>query len=180
MRSRALGVALLLPVVLALALTGCSAARIVATGSDEAARAAASAIRGSADDAARATAPIVLNTDLNDLVALRAATAAAVDEAVLSNQWQSFKAQFAAKVRVTRESEICQPVLDLVFAEDEEDVINALYSLSEEASAIDEADEFYQDVNDLIVIWEEYDPSQPDKTFVAVGTALFQDFYCTG
>jgi hypothetical protein len=161
--------------IASLALVGCGTGRIVATNSDEAARAAGTAMRQQADEAAR-SAP-VLGSALDAAVA-RQKVATASAEAVQSSQWRQFKAQFTAKVRVTRESEVCQPVVDLVFAKDVEDVVDALRSLSSEASQTTDAEELYADVNDLVAIWEDYDPEQTEKTYIAVSTALFQDFYC--
>lgn len=156
----------------ALTLTGCSNGRIVATGADDASRAAVNAMRQHADEAAR-SAVVVL-----DETAARQAVSNATDEAVRSSDWQAFRSQFAARVRITRESEICQPVVDLIFAEDVEDVLEVLYSLSDEASATEDAEELYGDINSLIEIWEHYDPLHPERTYVAVSTAVFQDFYC--
>ena len=167
-------------VVLALVLSGCGGGRIIATGADDAARAAVNLIRGGADDGARAAAGLLLHTSIDDAAAFRSAAAAAVDDAMQAPRWTKFRSQFAAKVRVTRESRLCDPAIDLVFAEDPEDVIDALRGLAGEAGARDDGQELYGDTVALIEIWENYDPTDPDKTYLAVGTALFQDFYCVG
>lgn len=172
MGTRAASPVISLVVVAALALTGCGAGRIVASNADEAARAAASAMRQHADEAARSAIVV------GDESLARQAVVQATDEAVRSDEWQAFRSQFAARVRVTRESEICQPVVDLVFAEDVEDVLEVLSSLSDEASSTEDAEQLYDDLNALIEIWQTHDPAQPAQTYVAVATALFQDFYC--
>ena len=167
-------------VILALVLSGCGGGRIITTGADDAARAAANLIRGGADDGARGAAVVLLNTSIDDVAAFRGAAAAAVDDAIQAPRWTQFKSQFAAKVRVTRESRLCDPVIDLVFAEDHEEVIAALRALAGEAGARDDGQELYEDTVALIEILEDFDPTEPDKTYLAVGTALFQDLYCAG
>ncbi|SEN68415.1 hypothetical protein E3O25_02610 [Cryobacterium sp. TMT1-3] len=165
-------------VVLALLLSGCVGSRIVSTGADDAARAAANLIHRGADAGARGAAAVLLHTGVDDAAAFRSAANAAVDDAVQAPRWTKFKSQFAAKVAMTRESPLCEPAIDLVFAKDSEDVIDALYGLAGEADARGDGQELYNDTLDLIEIWENYDPAEPDKTYLTVSTALFQDFYC--
>lgn len=165
-------------VVLALLLSGCTAGRIVATGADDAARAATNLIQRGADDGARGAAVVLLHTGVDDAAAFRSAANAAVDEAVQAPRWAEFKSQFAAKVAVTRESPLCEPAIDLAFAKDSKDVIDALHGIAGEAKARDDGQELYDDTLALIEIWENYDPAEPDKTYLTVSTALFQDFYC--
>ena len=171
-----------LSVILAVLLSGCAGGaggKIVSTGVDDAARATANLIRGGADDGERAAADFLLGAT-KDSEAYRQAATTAAESAVQNPRWTLFKSQVAAKVRVTRESPLCAPTIDLVFAEDSEDVIDALNGLAEEADARSDAQELYDDTLALIEIWENYDPADPDKSYLAAGTAVFQDFYCVG
>ncbi|MFD1338770.1 hypothetical protein [Microbacterium lemovicicum] len=175
MNSHKSAVTLAVTLVAALTLTACSASRIVASGSDDVARAAASAMRQQADKAARTA--VVLGSAADEAAA-RQAVVVETAEAVRSSSWQMFKTRSAATFRVTRESEICQPVVDLLFAEDSDDIIDALYGLSDEASATAGAEELLSDLTTLIEIWGSYDGTRPERTYVGVATALFQDYYC--